>query len=113
MNKKIVTLIVCALISAVLFPVSAFALTDGAYSFEPTDDGNCKITYYDPTTGGLAPDIPSTLSSGGVDYTVTEIGNSAFMFSEIYSVTIPDTVILIDDYAFASNELFSVTIPLK
>lgn len=44
--------------------------------------------------------IPPTVSSGGVTYTVTKIGDSAFYGSGVTSVELPETVTVLDNYAF-------------
>lgn len=46
--------------------------------------------------------IPSTVTIEGVDYTVTEIGQQAFAWSEVTSVSIPATVSIIGGSAFQS-----------
>ena len=57
--------------------------------------------------------IPSAISSNGVTYSVTSIGNSAFEFcSSLTSVTIPNSVPSIGNNAFEGcTSLASVTIP--
>ncbi len=52
-------------------------------------------------------EIPSTI--GGV--VVTAIGDYAFYYNQLTSVTIPNSVTSIGDYAFYYNQLTSVTIP--
>ena len=42
---------------------------------------------------------------------VTEIGDRAFSWNQLTSVTIPNSVTTIGDYAFYNNELTRVTIP--
>ncbi len=57
-------------------------------------------------------DIPETVISDGVTYTVTEIGQSAFYLNGLTRVTIPKTVTLINSFAFEQSvKLTSITIP--
>ena len=52
-------------------------------------------------------EIPATLGA----YAVTSVGNYAFAFEELTSVSIPDSVTTIGDGAFAYSSLTFVTIP--
>ncbi|MCR5036648.1 MAG: leucine-rich repeat protein [Bacteroidales bacterium] len=46
--------------------------------------------------------IPASVSYGGTDYTVTAIGNSAFLYCfYLTSLSLPNTIITIEDSAFA------------
>ena len=64
-------------------------------------------------SGNTATDIviPSTASDGTTTYSVTSIGDGAFLGNALTSVIIPDSVTTIGDYAFQVNALTSVTIP--
>ena len=57
--------------------------------------------------------IPATVTIDSVEYTVSDIGTSAFQYGDsLVSVTIPNTIIEIGDYAFSGCEnLESLTIP--
>ena len=55
--------------------------------------------------------IPSSVTNGGTDYDVTSIHVEAFRFTDLTSVTIPNSVTTIGDSAFGFNALTSVTIP--
>ncbi|MCG8687957.1 MAG: leucine-rich repeat domain-containing protein, partial [Desulfobacterales bacterium] len=55
--------------------------------------------------------IPSTVDHGPNTYTVTGIGDKAFQYGLLTSVTLPNTVTSIGEGAFNSNELASVVIP--
>jgi hypothetical protein len=70
-----------------------------------------KVTGY--IDGLTEVEIPSSITSEGVEYRVTEIGNNAFSgCSSLTSVTIPNSVTTIGNYAFnGCTSLTSVTIP--
>ena len=79
--------------------------TDGDWGFDViSGTTNAKIVSYSGGAGNIV--IPSTVSSGGVTYTVTQIGkdtyNEVFDNSTITGSTIeiPDTVTYIATYAF-------------
>ena len=84
------------------------SLSTYAYEFEVdgiyynTDFNNAIVTRGDYDTyysGDIT--IPATVSHNGVTYTVTSIGEKAFMWcTELTRVDIPNTVTLIDSYAF-------------
>ena len=87
----------------------------------------CKLTYTitneelrqvelsgyegDKPTGAL--NIPSQVNINGINYSVTSIGNDAFLgCKDLVSVTIPSSVTSIGNYAFSNcYSLQSVTIP--
>ena len=72
-------------------------------------NGGCWLGYTKPT-GNLI--IPSTVEYEGVSYTVTSIGNRAFMeCSDISDVEIPNTVVSIQKQAFYKAGLTSLEIP--
>ena len=118
-NKKKVISVILALIialsawsvvpftaNAAEVKIAATAETEGDYDYDVLDDGTAEITGYTGEGGDIT--IPSTL--GG--YTVTSIGIIAFGFTELTSVTIPDSVTSIGVQAFSyCSELTSVTIP--
>lgn len=61
-------------------------------------------------------EIPSTIVDNNVEYTVTSIGDDAFIGSnalikKITSVKIPNSIISIGERAFAQNEIKSLTLP--
>ncbi|HDZ04307.1 leucine-rich repeat protein [Maribacter sp.] len=60
---------------------------------------------------GVSVNIPATVIDNGNSYSVTAIGNNAFIFKGLISVTIPNSVTTIGNEAFGYNQLTSVTIP--
>lgn len=64
-------------------------------------DGTAKVVkYISNGDGGVV--IPRTLAFKGENYTVTEIGRTAFIHGNFASIVLPDTVTVIGDYAFLS-----------
>ena len=55
--------------------------------------------------------IPSSVTFGGVEFSVTNIGERAFQYCELTSVTIPNSVTSIASRAFEGCNLTSLTIP--
>ena len=55
--------------------------------------------------------IPDTVASNGTTYSVTSIGDQAFYFNSLASLTIGNNVTTIGENAFGFNALNSVTIP--
>jgi hypothetical protein len=70
------------------------------------DEETRTITDYD-TAGGLDVIIPATINGIPVDY----IGDFAFHYNNLTTVTIPDSITAIGRFAFYHNYLESVTIP--
>ncbi len=86
-----------------ILPLSADQFEDFTY----TDNGT-TITIDGYTGFGGFVDIPADI----VGKPVTEIGDRAFFFADLTSVTIPSSVIHIGEYAFGHcGELTDVTIP--
>ena len=85
----------------------AASIKDLRFVLNSTGDGyivaDCDTLY---ASGSLT--IPATYKG----LPVTEIGNRAFRYSELTSITIPSTVTTIGDYAFSScSRLKSISIP--
>ena len=84
------------------------------YSVVDTDSRTCRVLGYrdsDVVQGEVV--IPSTVSDGLIEYTVTEIGSSAFReCSGLISITFPESLTTIGDDAFFMCEgLTSLTLP--
>ena len=109
--KKILLGIAVFFTTAILCIVSAGAETFGDYTYTVLGDGTVEITDYNgESDAGLV--IPSELDGKKV----TSIGEAAFEFAEITSVTIPDGVTSIGDKAFqfcASLETVSIPASVK
>ena len=80
--------------------------TDAKYFAYEDVEGGISITGYS-IEGGLDVVIPSSINGKQV----VSIGNTAFCFNKLTSVTIPSSVTSIGKGAFAYNKLTSVTIP--
>ena len=126
------TVCVCAflaLIGLTVLSPSAFAFTDGDYTYS-VSGGNATITGYTgpggaitiPATLGTFPVVAigdyafsenTTLTSVTIGNSVTSIGNYAFTYcTSLTSVTIPNSVTSIGAGAFIScSSLTSITIP--
>ncbi len=78
---------------------------------DPNGSG-CWTGFTQPT-GDIT--LPSSVTYGGITYTVTSIGNSAFYHCDgmTGSLTIPNTVTLIDDYAFSSCSGFTGSLTIQ
>lgn len=105
--KKLITLILAALLVCGMFVAGASAEQSGLFEYTVKEDGTAEITGADRNIKDGK--IPAELDG----YTVTSIGLSAFFFCDkLTEVTIPDTVTTLDDFAFAHcTKLKSVNIP--
>ena len=76
-----------------------------------TSDNTVEVASHNSVSGAVV--IPSSVTNNGTTYSVTSIGNYAFVWcSELTSVTIPNSVTSIGKWAFQScSSLTSVTIP--
>ncbi len=68
-----------------------------------TNPNTVRITGY--TGSATNVDIPGTITDGGIEYTVTHIGDRAFFENALTSVTIPNGVTHIGNEAFRDSEL--------
>lgn len=95
------------------YATSASALWTGfkmVFEISPTSANEVKIADYN-IANGLNLTIPSSVSSVAQTYSVTKIGNEAFMGDGLTGVTIPNTITEIGISSFNTNNLTNVTIP--
>ena len=103
---------ICTLLCAnVLMAQTTFWIDSLQYQVTSTTPAEVKVN--DANTSITTAIIPEIVSYGGINYTVTSIGTSAFRdCSSLTSVTIPDSVTSILGSAFRNcSSLTSVTIP--
>ena len=96
---------------SILLSAQALAFDVGGCSYTITSGTTVEIT--GRASGNTATDIviPATVVDSGTTYSVTTIGDGAFYFNALTSVTIGNGVTSIGGYAFAYNALTSVIIP--
>ena len=125
--RKIISIFAIFLTTFLLFPLftstnlkSLYADTTGStdtnhpgFTFSTIlATGKATITGYDATTGGTTPTIPDSLqiNGAGTEFTVTSIGEMAFLEKTITSIVIPSGVKSIGVNAFTDcHSLASVT----
>jgi uncharacterized repeat protein (TIGR02543 family)/LPXTG-motif cell wall-anchored protein len=78
------------------------------------DDANvpagATVTAYDRGSGSTVT-IPPSVTIGVTDYAVTTIGNGAFNFAGLRSLSLPGSLTTIGEFAFFGNLLISVSFP--
>ena len=88
--------------------------TDNGIIYEVLTDNGATGTaeVYENSIAAGAISIPSSVTNGGVIYTVTSIGYKAFYGNfSLSAVTIPSSVTAIGEMAFVATNLSSITIP--
>uniref|UniRef100_UPI00404A024B leucine-rich repeat protein n=2 Tax=Gelidibacter sp. TaxID=2018083 RepID=UPI00404A024B len=88
---------------------SVFTVDYITYQINSSNNDQLTITDYD-TTGGTVVNIPANITRNCETYSVTEIGNDAFISKGITSVTFPNTLTHIGSNAFENNQIQSLTI---
>ena len=73
--------------------------------------GEKTVEVADAKTDVLHYDIPATVEHNGTTYTVTAIGEDAFYYTDITSVTLPETIERIEHAGFNSCPLKSIELP--
>ncbi len=61
--------------------------------------------------GGTVVAIPNSIFNNGITFNVIAIGEDAFAFNQLTSVTIPASVVSIGEDAFRTNQLINISIP--
>jgi hypothetical protein len=95
----------------------AYDFQSGDLYYNITSDTTVEVTYqaydsYSNYEGLTSVVIPTFVEYNGSTYSVTRIGDDAFLFSSLTSITIPNSVANIGNYAFtACYSLDSITIP--
>ncbi|MEP4892486.1 MAG: BspA family leucine-rich repeat surface protein, partial [Aliiglaciecola sp.] len=104
--KKILYSLVTLLTSMITYGQDFTATNGIAYTISGSE---VSATGY--TGNDTAVEIPNTVTNSGNTYTVTSIGNEAFMNKGLTSVTITDNVTSFGNNVFRDNQLTSVEIP--
>ena len=124
--KKLLLLKLLALVACLSSALSAtaYSFKSGGIYYNITSSTNktVEVTYSGNSsstpdyTGALT--IPSTVTYGGVTFTVTAIGEeafanyeSAYQMSQITSISLPNTIISIGNSAFQRNGITAITLP--
>lgn len=102
-----------------LIPLSAFAAepakkpftkfteeVDGnTYTYMPLNDSTVELTGFDPKATAAYVEIPSTATSDGKEYSVTSIGDGAFVYcNNLETVILPDSVTSVGAASFIECE---------
>ncbi len=106
-------------LTSVTIPNSVTTIESGAFNYNLLPNDQAFIyARTDNNSDGIAEiDNTTIVSYGGknkqpiIPDNVTTIGNYAFSWNDLTSVTIPNSVTIIGKYAFRSNSLTSVAIP--
>ena len=78
----------------------------GDYTYALLEDGSAEIVKYNGSALVLV--IPAELDG----HAVSSIGDKAFIFAGLTSITLPDSLTTLDDYAFSDcSSLTAVSIP--
>ena len=88
-----------------------FTADNLVYQVTDVENKYVEVIGYDTNPTGVLLDIPKTVSHDGTTYSVTAIGEKAFLDSGLTGVTIPSSVTTIGVGAFAGSGLMNVTIP--
>ena len=112
MHSKYLRLLI---LFSLLISASGFSQTyfeQGSFGYEVTSDVNHTVSVVQLLEWGTqSAAIPSTINNSGITYTVTAIGDNAFMFGNLQDIIIPETVTSIGNSAFEMNQLTSINLP--
>mgnify|MGYP003673957406 CR=1 FL=1 len=100
-----ITTLLCTLVSF----SQSFTINNIKLTVTSVNPNTVSVTTGSGADGNLV--IPATVLDNGINYTVTTIGDAAFLEKGLTHVSIPESVTTIGELAFADNQLTSVTIP--
>ena len=116
MRKRFLLSLLVALLTTL--SINAYNFKFGGLYYNTTSNNTVEVTYKwynDPSNyqGLTTATIPETVTYNGTTYSVTSIGDKAFMYcTSLTSITIPNSVTSIGGYAFYDcSSLTSVTLP--
>lgn len=112
MERRFILMVLMTFMSAVgsvSAVVSDFESGGLCYRIISEEEKTCEVTGFTDIPKELS--IPSSVVSGNVSYSVTQIGERALYNSQIRSVSIPNSVIFIGSHAFELTSISTVTIP--
>ena len=105
MRKRLIALMLAAVMIVLMLPTPALAATSGIYEYTDNGDGTCTIIEYTGSATSIS--IPETLDG----LTVTIIGESAFDYSySMVSIIIPNSVTTIGDHAFRGCRIADINL---
>ncbi|MCF8378963.1 MAG: leucine-rich repeat protein [Bacteroidales bacterium] len=93
------------------FEISYYTIFDYTLTLDDVEFDPATGTIKDYLNNYVIINIPASFNVNGKDINVTTIGNSAFYYNRLISVSIPNTVTSIEEMAFYYNNLISVSIP--
>lgn len=109
MKQKLLLLVSLA-ITSVSFAQTTFTYNNINYTITDATNFYVEVSNNPSASGNII--IPETVNDGAQNYTVTSIGNDAFVNSSLTSITIPNSVTTIGNSAFwGCTGLTSITIP--
>ena len=110
-SNKLTSLVIPSSVTWIGFPafqnnstLSEITVDPNNTTYDSRNDSNAII---ETATNTLIQGCKNTIISDSI----TAIGDYAFCFSQLTSITIPDSVTTIGNYAFSSNKLTNITIP--
>lgn len=111
MRKNFTKLLVSVLALGTPLSVAAEDFTVDGISYDITSADEKTVSVTEGSYAGVI-NIPSTVTNGGTDYTVTGIASYAFFYTDITAINIPSTVTQIASNAFYSCKgLTTVNLP--
>ena len=114
--RRNILLLVFALVAAMscAFGAKAYDFYTGGLYYNITGSNTVEVTYKDTNYGSYSGyvKIPGSVTYNGTSYTVTAVGNNAFLWCfNLTEVSIPKTVTTIKESAFQETALTRIIIP--